>query len=546
MTREVLKRLRERLLSLLKKAETEGFSVPFLDGVRHEDLEALASRLGLKFLKREGLPQEHPLIEGFPVPFLLYHAVIPLKVEGRHGVVVVGNPLNLSLIENLRILMGVDTLEVVVADPNDIRDVLQHFFQDTSQQMEEAVRDLAEEAEEEQLRFMAMEAPIIRLVNSIISRAVEARASDVHFEPYEDVFKVRYRIDGILHDVEYPPKRLQSAIVTRLKLMANLNIAEHRLPQDGRIKVRLGGKEVDIRVSTVPTVFGESVVLRLLYQDQQEFELETLGLSERDYAVLDQKIRLPNGIILVTGPTGSGKTTTLYAVLKRINSPDKKIITVEDPVEYQIPGISQIQVRPEIGLTFANLLRSIVRQDPDVILIGEIRDFETAEIAVQASLTGHLVFSTLHTNDAPTAITRLVNLGVEPFLISASLVAVVAQRLVRVLCPYCKVPLDSQTIKKKALSLLAEFGEPLPEEVSLFRPLGCVKCANTGYRGRTGIFEVMDLDEDLRGLIAEGAETEVIREKAISKGMKPMVVDGIKKVLRGETTLEEVMRVTRG
>jgi len=527
--------------------EGPSFPLPFAQGER-EEVDRLSRELGIPVVPEEDFPRDPVLMEGISPAFLMRHAVLPVERRDRQVSVLMSNPLDLSLIDTLKRLWRVDRVEVKLAYPDEIRDAVERLYESAADQIEEAVREAEDEGEveEEQLRYLAMEAPIVRLVNALIMRAVEMRASDIHFEPFEREFRVRYRIDGILHDVEAPPKRLQPAIITRLKLMANLNIAEHRLPQDGRIKLRLGGREVDIRVSTTPTVFGESVVLRLLYQEEQEFELENLGLSSRDYEIVAEKIEYPNGIILVTGPTGSGKTTTLYAILKRINSPDKKIITVEDPVEYQIKGINQIQVRPEINLTFANILRSIVRQDPDVILIGEIRDRETAEIAIQSSLTGHLVFSTLHTNDAPTAITRLEDLQVEPFLISASVVLVVAQRLVRVLCPRCKEPLPSSRVaRRKIEEILSAYGDPVPDEMVLYRPKGCPFCAGTGYRGRTGIFEVMEVNEEIRSLIVEGKEAEEIRREAVKWGMRPMVVDGVRKVLKGVTTLEEVLRVTK-
>jgi len=513
-----------------------------------ELVERLSRELRLPIVPKSEFPKEPLLLEGTSGAFLSRHAILPLSRSDQQVTVLMANPLDLSLIDTLKRLWAVERIEVKLAYPDEIREAVERLYESTAEQIQDAIKEADEETEveEEQLRYLAMEAPIVRLVNTMIVRAVEMRASDIHFEPFERGFRVRYRIDGILHDVESPPKRLQPAIITRLKLMANLNIAEHRLPQDGRIKLRFGGKEVDIRVSTTPTVFGESVVLRLLYQEEQEFELENLGLGPRDYKVIAEKIRYPNGIILVTGPTGSGKTTTLYAILKRINSPDKKIITVEDPVEYQIDGINQIQVRPEIDLTFANILRSIVRQDPDVILIGEIRDLETAEIAIQSALTGHLVFSTLHTNDAPTAITRLEDLQVEPFLISASVVMVMAQRLVRVLCPDCKVPASpSRAVERKIAEILSTYGDPVPEEMRLYRPVGCPNCAGTGYRGRTGIFEVMEVDEAIRSLIVEGAEADLIRKEAVKAGMRPMVVDGVRKALQGLTTLEEVLRVTK-
>ncbi|RMD52313.1 MAG: type II secretion system protein GspE, partial [Nitrospirae bacterium] len=380
------------------------------------------------------------------------------------------------------------------------------------------------------------EAPIIKLVNLIISRAIESRASDIHIEPFEDELKVRYRIDGVLHDIETTPSNLKAAIISRIKIMAKLNIAERRLPQDGQIKLKKGDKEIDFRVSTIPTIHGESVVLRILDKESVPVELEKFGFSQEILEAFCRLIELPHGIILVTGPTGSGKTTTLYGALNRINSPEKKIITVEDPVEYHLKGINQIQVKPKIGLNFANTLRHIVRQDPDVIMIGEIRDLETAEIAIQSALTGHLVFSTLHTNDAPSSITRLIDMGVESFLLSSTLIGVMAQRLVRVICPDCKV--------------LDEDSSPLicsitGERFKQYRGLGCEKCAETGFRGRTGIFELLPIDDDIRELILSKADASQLMKRAREKGMRTLIEDGMRKVKAGITTMSEVLRVTQ-
>ena len=379
------------------------------------------------------------------------------------------------------------------------------------------------------------EAPIIRLLNALLLQAVKERASDIHIEPYEKELVVRMRIDGVLHRVLTPPKIIQEALISRIKIMANLDIAEKRLPQDGRLKVLIGGRDIDIRVSIVPTCFGERAVLRLLDRKQGVLGLWEIGLDKEDEKILEELLLRPNGIILVTGPTGSGKTTTLYAALNYVHSESKNIITIEDPVEYQLKGVGQIQVNPKIGLTFASGLRSILRQDPDIIMVGEIRDIETAEIAIQASLTGHLVLSTLHTNDAPSAITRLIEMGVEPFLAASSLIAIIAQRLVRMICPYCKeeyIPSEGE----KAY---------FPFEISrLYRGSGCEKCKYTGYLGRTGIFEILVIDKDLRKMITERIDSQSIKQKAILKGMKTLRKDGLNKVLKGITTLEEVLRVT--
>ncbi len=380
-------------------------------------------------------------------------------------------------------------------------------------------------ADLEHLRDMASEAPVIRLVNAMIADALEKRSSDIHIEPFEKEFRVRFRVDGVLFNQEPPPRELKAAIISRLKLMAKLNIAERRLPQDGRIKIKVVGREVDLRVSTLPTLYGESVVMRLLDRSAGDFyDLRRLGFDDRMLARMEHFTSLPHGIFLVTGPTGSGKSTTLYSALKRINLPDKKIITIEDPVEYQMDGINQIHVNPQIGLTFAAGLRHIVRQDPDVIMVGEIRDRETADIAIRAALTGHLVFSTLHTNDAPSAITRLTDMGVENYLITSSLVAVLAQRLVRVICPHCR------SAGGQALS-------PDGETVETFRGAGCAECNGTGYTGRMGIFEMMDVNDEIRKLIMNNADASALTRAARRHGMRNLREDGWRKIQDGVTTV---------
>jgi general secretion pathway protein E len=387
---------------------------------------------------------------------------------------------------------------------------------------------------------MASEAPIIKLVNLFITRAIESRASDIHIEPFEDEMKVRYRIDGVLHDIESTPKRLQGAIVSRIKIMSKLNIAERRLPQDGRIRLKVDEREIDLRVSTIPVLYGESVVMRILHKEGIVIDLDLLGFLPGTLSNFNNLIKKPNGIILVTGPTGSGKTTTLYGALDKINSPDKKIITVEDPVEYQLKGVNQIQVKPQIGLNFANTLRHIVRQDPDIIMIGEIRDIETAEIAIQSALTGHLVFSTLHTNDAPSAITRLLDMGVENFLLSSTIRGILAQRLVRIICPSCK-EVDSSLLADKEGQKLISIGSDIP----LYLGKGCEKCAFTGYYGRMGIFELLLVDDDLRKLILKNADSNQIRKSARQHGMITLLEDGAEKIKKGITTLSEIFRVTQ-
>jgi len=403
--------------------------------------------------------------------------------------------------------------------------------------------DLARAAggvEAEDLMDVANRAPIVKLVNTIFYQAVQSRASDIHIEPYEREVKVRFRIDGVLHDRFTPPKQYVAALVSRLKIMANLNIAERRLPQDGRSRIKIGEKGIDVRVSTMPTSGGERVVLRLLDKGTARFGLDELGFAPEGEEQFRRLVKMPHGIVLLTGPTGSGKTTTLYAALSEINTEDRNILTVEDPIEYQLPGIGQMQVRPQINLTFAGSLRHILRQDPDVIMVGEIRDLETAEIAIQAALTGHLVFSTLHTNDSATAVTRLLDMGIEPYLVSSSVAAIMAQRLVRVVCPSCKSRCEVTAQERAALA-----GRMPETGATLFRGTGCPACIETGYLGRTGIFELLLVDDDIRELTMQHARPNIIKRKAVESGMRTLRDDGIRKVLAGETTIEEVLRVTQ-
>ncbi|MDQ7786486.1 MAG: type II secretion system ATPase GspE [Thermodesulfovibrionales bacterium] len=406
----------------------------------------------------------------------------------------------------------------------------------------EAPKDLLELTEE---------APIIRLLNALLLQAVKERASDIHIEPYEKELDVRLRIDGVLHRVLTPPKIIQDALISRIKIMSNLDIAEKRLPQDGRIRLLLGGRDIDIRVSVIPTSHGERAVLRLLDRKQGLLGLWEVGFNRDDEKKMEDHLRRPDGIILVTGPTGSGKTTTLYAALNRIHTEEKNIITVEDPIEYQLKGVGQVQVNPKIRLTFASGLRSILRQDPDVIMIGEIRDLETAEIAMQASLTGHLVLSTLHTNDAPSALVRLIDMGIEPFLVASSLALVLAQRLVRTICPQCKIAYEPSEVEKSYFMQM--HAPPTPHSPSrgeggtllLFKGKGCDKCKGKGYIGRLGIFELLEISNEIRPMITERMDSQRIKNQAVSQGMKTLRQDGLEKVIQGITTLEEVLRVTQ-
>jgi general secretion pathway protein E len=529
------------------------YEIPYWPKLPMENAESeFTEKIPIQFLKKYNM-----------VP-LEYHNSItaancgltPLNSKGSDRqvapagfVIAINDPLNFHALDDLVRLLDLTEFKLVLADRDTIlsainlqydlrRDSAQQLVQD----MEENGSDIISEIEETaDLLDDTSEAPIIKLVNHIISQSIKARASDIHIEPYQHSFTVRYRVDGILYDLLTPPKWIQPALISRIKVMAKMNIAEKRLPQDGRFEVKIGDQNIDLRVSTIPTSFGERVVLRLLNKSGSLLELPDLGLSPARLKLIKKLVASPNGIILVTGPTGSGKTTTLYAVLQSINKPDINIITIEDPVEYQIKGISQIQVNPKIDLTFARGLRSIVRQDPDVILVGEIRDKETADIAVQSALTGHLVFSTLHTNDSASAITRLVDMGVEPFLISSAVLAVAAQRLVRVLCDNCKKAYQPSTIYLKSIGVAPDYFN----ENHIYKAVGCEKCISTGYKGRLGIFEIMVLNEHLKTLILETFDSNRIKNEAAKHKMVSLRQDGIVKVLEGTTTMEEVLRVTQ-
>ena len=485
----------------------------------------------------------------FSPRFMKEAKCLPIEVK-EDGTLVVAmvDPLDAAVLDAVRLFTGFQTIDVVIASESELLDRIDKFYGDETTSLGRIVdgmddpEALAEDSEDiEHLRDLASEAPVIRLVNLVISRAIEARASDIHIEPFEKDLKVRYRIDGILYDVESPPKRLKAAVISRVKIMAKLNIAERRrVPQDGRIKMRVLGKDIDLRVSTLPTMYGESVVMRILDKSNtQIYDLEKLGFSPRMLDQFKALIERPNGIILVTGPTGSGKTTTLYGALTQINLPARKIITIEDPVEYQIDGINQIHVNPKIGLTFAAGLRSIVRQDPDVIMVGEMRDLETAEIGIRAALTGHLVFSTLHTNDAPSAIARLVDMGAEDYLLASSILGVLAQRLVRVICPSCREP---EAVQQEVL-MGAGFSEGAPS--TIYRGAGCQECGQTGFLGRLGIFEFMEMDSDVRRLTMSSAEAGKLRQAAVENGMRTLRQDGFDKVRSGMTSMGEVLRVTQ-
>jgi type II secretion system protein E len=507
-------------------------------------LRALAAQQGLPFLPADELPSSPPIIQSLSPKYLRQYKVCPVAVDGSTVTMATADPTNPQLLDDLRQTLGLK-VSFCVAPPAAILDAIERAYS-ASTPLQKIVEGMGSEeapgeAEENvnQLRDMAFEAPVVKLVNLLIEEAAASEASDIHIEPFEEQLRVRYRVDGVLYERESPPRRLQAALTSRIKLMAEMNIAERRLPQDGRIRVSAGGRRVDIRVSTIPTVYGESLVMRLLDRSSVFLPFDRLGFSPQVAETFQGLIRRPHGILLVTGPTGSGKTTTLYAALDKINSPDKKIITVEDPVEYQLAGVNQIPVRSKIGLSFATGLRHIVRQDPDVIMVGEIRDLETAEIAIQAALTGHLVFSTLHTNDAPGAVTRLQDMGAEPYLVASVLSAVLAQRLVRRICAACRAPYQPD-----AGDLLA-IGVPDAGGVELSRGKGCDDCRGTGYRGRLGIYELFVITEEARGLILSKRPTGEIRHHAIEHHMVTLRDDGWAKARAGITTVEEILRVTQ-
>ncbi|MFN7998179.1 MAG: type II secretion system ATPase GspE [Bryobacteraceae bacterium] len=496
-------------------------------------LAALSEQLGVPLVTLDSPPPAAPEIEGLSARFMRQSRFFPLAVNDSTLTLAMADPLDFETIAAVRAFAGM-RIETALAPEQDILDAIDRHYGEAIKHATDGEIDTAQATEDlEHLRDMASEAPVIRLVNAMIAQAIEQRASDIHIEPFEKEFRVRFRVDGVLFNQEAPPRELKAAIISRLKLMAKLNIAERRLPQDGRIKIKILGREVDLRVSTLPTLYGESVVMRLLDRSTGDFyDLRRLGFDDRMHARMEHFTSLPHGIFLVTGPTGSGKSTTLYSALKRINLPDRKIITIEDPVEYQMDGINQIHVNPQIGLTFAAGLRHIVRQDPDVIMVGEIRDRETADIAIRAALTGHLVFSTLHTNDAPSAITRLSDMGVENYLITSSLVAVLAQRLVRLICSHCKTSAGT-TIS------------PDGDRIENFAGAGCERCNGTGYTSRMGIFELMELNDEIRTRIMKSEDAAQLTQAARRYGMRSLREDGWKKVRDGRTTVAEVMRVTQ-
>ena len=539
-----------------QKQEEKGFSIQNIVismGLikKKEMMEILSQEISIPYVELDGKVFDPSIVAMLPENLSRKHRLVTIDKKEDKLVVAMANPLDVYTQDEIKIKIGYE-IEPRLAFSDDINKVLDLVYGVTEnwQQMigeinslaVSAVEDSSEEMDISKSVSQSNEAPVISLVNLIMLRAIKEGASNIHIEPYGDrSLKVRYRIDGVLHDIMSPPRNLHMAIISRIKIMSNMNIAERRLPQDGRIKVQVHGREVNFRVSTIPAVNGESAVLRILDPAQIMLDLKTIGFSKYNLQKYQELIEKPNGILLVTGPTGSGKSTTLYATLNILNSTEKKIMTIEDPVEYRLDGINQLQAKPKIGLTFAAGLRSFLRQDPDIMLVGEIRDRETAEIAIQSALTGHLVLSTLHTNDAPSSIIRLVDMGIEPFLISSSVIGVIAQRLVRTICPYCKkeIPLSAEVQK-----IMAEF-KIEHDEMKIFRGEGCQHCKQTGYKGRTAIFELMVVNENIREMIYKNAPLSEIREIAINKnGMVTLKEDGIRNIVQGITTIEEVIRAT--
>jgi general secretion pathway protein E len=512
-------------------------------------LECLALQNGIEFKARIDYNDSDSLFKGLPLNFLKNNLIVPFS-SGKNTVkVAVTDLMKIQPIDDLKIRFRGYNLKIVLTTSAEVLRIINTNFELVDgATTNELIEDLEEtdfeilsrtSAETSDILDMANEAPIIRLINTIIRQAVNERASDIHFEVYEREVVVRFRIDGILYKMFTPPKKYQDSIISRVKIMANLNIAENRLPQDGRIQIKVGGKEIDIRVSIFPTQYGERIVLRLLNKSDISFELDSIGFSKNILERFNKLINITHGIVLVTGPTGSGKSTTLYGVLNRLNNADVNILTVEDPIEYQIPGIGQMQIKPKIGLTFSSGLRSILRQDPDIIMIGEIRDLETAEIAVQSALTGHRVFSTLHTNDAASGITRLVDMGIEPYLISSSVNAFLAQRLVRTICRSCITAYKPSQQELKSAGIT----KSMLKNGNLYRGKGCEKCLNTGYTGRIGIFELLTVTDSIRKMIMAGSDAMSIKDQAIKEGMITLLTDGALKASGGITTLEEVLRV---
>ena len=521
-------------------------------GITTEDSIAttLAAQMSIPYLNLNEITITPEVLTTIPDGIVRSHNLLPVKLEGNKLQITMGDPLDVFIIDEITFQTGYE-LEIGISPESQIEAAIKHYY-GNSESLQNAVDNLAAERKTEvtldesffttfDLNDEEQNVPIINLVNTIIQQAINDKASDIHIEPDEEVVRVRYRIDGILNELMKAPKTIQSELISRLKIMAQMDISEKRLPQDGRIKVKVQNKSIDLRVSSLPTVFGEKIVIRILDKSRLSLTLDQVGFDEDLLKLFKTLSSAPNGIVLMTGPTGSGKTSTLYAAINFVKSPEINITTVEDPVEYLIPSINQVQVRSEIGLTFARTLRSILRQDPNVILIGEIRDFETAQIAIESALTGHLVFSTLHTNDAASAVTRLIEMGVEPYLVASAVIGVGGQRLVRKICPSCRVAYEIKD--QEDLEVLKENGF---NNTELYTGKGCLTCRKTGYAGRTAIHEIMTINDEIHGLILDSASARDIRQAAVKSGMRTMRVDGLQKAIKGVTTLKEVLRLTRG
>jgi type IV pilus assembly protein PilB len=515
-------------------------------------LQVMAEHVGTEVISLDGIEFTPELLKNVPAATARMYQCVPVEDFGTAVRIAMANPLNPSAVDEVSYIVGKE-VQLVVADAKSIDKTISKYYGEESESVGDILKelgadtDIAKEASEAAatddasiMGDLANEVPIVRFVNLVIYQAIQDRASDIHFEPFEDEFKIRYRVDGALYEMSPPPKHLALPVISRIKVMANLNISERRLPQDGRINFTIGNKQIDLRVSTLPTQFGESVVLRVLDRSAVNLDLESLGLPKYVSDYINEAILQPNGIFVVTGPTGSGKTTTLYSCLRKVNAIDTKLLTAEDPVEYDIEGIMQVAVNEAVGMTFMKALRSFLRQDPDVIMLGEMRDLETSQIAIQASLTGHLVLSTLHTNDAPGAVTRLVDMGVEPFLISSSLMAVLAQRLIRTICKKCRTPFEPT---ENQLSLLNLSPHDIGDK-AFYYGRGCQNCNDTGYRGRKGIFELLVIGDAIRNLINERAPSVVLRQKAVELGMVTLREDGLRSIFDGVTTIEEVVKYT--
>jgi len=539
---------------LLEQAKTGDFictSLVKLGYISEEKIfNLLARQLNIPYIKLNSIDIEPLIIQKVPAKFASHYKIMPLEFKNDVITIAMTDPLDVRTLDDIRLLLGLE-VKGVLASEVEIQEAIRKYYGVGAETLEKIIDQKLStdelkmrEEQVEDLEVLAEDASIIKFVNQILSEAVKDRATDIHLEPFYQELRTRFRIDGVLYDVNIPEtiKYFHPAIVSRIKIMAGLNIAERRLPQDGRIKIKVNDQELDLRVSIIPTSFGESVQIRVL-SSTLFLELEKLGLLQEDLKIVEQAIKRPHGIIFVTGPTGSGKSTTLYACLARINSSAIKIITIEDPVEYQLRGINQVQIIPQIGFTFATALRHMLRHDPDVMMVGEVRDYETAEIAIRSALTGHLVFSTLHTNDAAGAVTRLLDMGIEPFLVSSSLEYLIAQRLVRMLCPKCKVLLAEKS-RDEILSHMKDIDFDFTK-AQIYEAKGCEECRFTGYRGRTAIYEILTVTEPIRELMLSRASSQQIKQKAVSQGMRTLRQDGLRKVLSGITTLTEVVRVTQ-